>query len=68
MTRASADAHEASLSHLPSLVCAGPPRRSSLACVFGIDVSDRAAGGEHKPRGVDVILTTSSRIASSAAG
>jgi hypothetical protein len=43
MTRASVDAHEASLPHLPSLVCAGPARRPSPACLFGHGVSDGPA-------------------------
>jgi hypothetical protein len=43
LTRASADAHEAALPDLPPLVCAGPPRRSSPACLFDSGVSDRSA-------------------------
>jgi hypothetical protein len=43
MTRASADAHEASLPHLPSLVCAGPPCWPSAARVFGVGLSDRSS-------------------------
>jgi hypothetical protein len=43
MTRASVDAHEASLPYLSSLVCAGPARRRSPARLFGHGVSDRAA-------------------------
>src|SRR3989304_7259234 len=42
MTRASWDAHEAALLHLPSVVCAGPPCRPSPACVFGVGLSDRS--------------------------
>jgi hypothetical protein len=42
MARASADAHEASLPHLPSLVCVGPPCRPSPARVFGAGLSDRS--------------------------
>jgi hypothetical protein len=42
MTRASRDAHEAALLHLPSVVCAGPPRRPSPARVLGVGVSDRS--------------------------
>ena len=42
MTRASRDAHEAALLHLPSVVCAGPPRRPSPARVFGVGLSDRS--------------------------
>ena len=42
LTRASADAHEAALLHLSPMVCAGPPRWPSPACLFGPGVSDRA--------------------------
>ena len=42
MTRASRDAHEAALLHLPSVVCAGPSRRPSPARVFGVGLSDRS--------------------------
>jgi hypothetical protein len=43
MPRASRDAHETALLHLPSVVCAGPPRRPSPARVFGVGLPDRAA-------------------------
>jgi hypothetical protein len=42
VTRASADAHEAALLHLSSMVCAGPPHRPSPAGVFGADLSARS--------------------------
>lgn len=42
LTRASADAHEAALLHLSPMVCAGPPRGSSPARVFGDGLSDRS--------------------------
>jgi hypothetical protein len=42
MTRASADAHEAALLYLPSVVCAGLSRWPSPARVFSVGVSDRA--------------------------
>jgi hypothetical protein len=42
LTRASADAREAALLHLSPMVCAGPPRGSSPARVFGDGLSDRS--------------------------
>ena len=41
MRRASADAHQAALPHLPSVVCAGRARRSSPTGVFGPPVPGR---------------------------
>ena len=43
LTRASVDAHEEALLHLPPLVCARPTPGSSPACLFGSGVSERAA-------------------------